>query len=89
MTLKPSLSEIHPRGGCEGSNPAECQPSAPGPHKTAQIQEAQVGTIPSYCKGQCKEICSWSGKQMQWLQNLTMVIHMGLSPHFILNELEN
>lgn len=71
--------EIHPRGGCEGSDPAEYQPSAPGPHKTAEVWEAPLGTVPSYCKGQRKEICSWSEKWMQWLQNLTLVIHVGLS----------
>lgn len=41
------------------------------------------------CPSTIKEICSWSGKRMQWLQNLTLVIHVGLSTHFILSELEN
>jgi len=58
-------------------------------HEAAEVQEAQVGTMPFYHAGQCKEICFWAGKQMRWLQNLTLVIHVGLSPHFILSELQN
>lgn len=77
------------RGGREGSDGVERQPSAPGPPKSAEVPDARVSTVPSCRTGRCKESCSGLGKQRQWLHNLTMVIHVGLSPRFLLNVLEN
>lgn len=82
------MDEIPGRGGCEGSGPIERQPSALGPRKSAE-RDAPVSTVPSCRKGRCKESCSGLGKQMRWLHNLITEIHVGLGPHFILNELEN